>query len=246
MGAAFQNGAQTYAKVRPLYPEPVVDFVTDPTSAGGQISSAVDVGAGTGQFTGLLAGRGIDTVAVDPSAAMLEQLSNTLPGTHTVQAAAEETGLPANSVDLVVCAQAWHWVDPQRGLAEAARILRTAGRLAVVWNQLDTSVAWVHRLTRIMHSGDVHAAQPDQLRMGKPFGEEDHLRVEWSETTTPEELFDLMATRSYWLRATEKTHERMRTNLSWYLYEHLCFQAGQELNLPYVTVAWRAENQLVD
>ena len=117
---------------------------------------AADLGAGTGKFTALLAGRGLHTVAVDPSADMLEQLRRTLPEVTAVEGTAEHTGLPAGAFDLVTVAQAWHWCDPVLASTEIARILRPHGVLGLVWNQLDTSVPWVHRLSRIMHAGDVH------------------------------------------------------------------------------------------
>src|SRR5690348_10002778 len=36
--------------------------------------------------------------------------------------------------DAVVCAQAWHWIDPDAGAAKAARALRPGGVLAIFWN----------------------------------------------------------------------------------------------------------------
>src|SRR5262249_9117848 len=48
---------------------------------------------------------------------------------------AEATNLPAGSVDLVVCAQAFHWFHQRDAVAEFHRILRPGGRLALMWNQ---------------------------------------------------------------------------------------------------------------
>ncbi|SJN21072.1 hypothetical protein FM125_03425 [Micrococcus lylae] len=157
-----------------------------------------------------------------------------LPGT------AEATGLAEAGADVVVAAQAWHWVDVPAASAEAARVLRPGGRLAAVWNQLDTTVPWVHRLTRIMHAGDVHAAAPQQRRFAAPFGPEEHARWSWSTDLTPAQLHGLMASRSYWLRAKEPTRERMTANLRWYLHEHLGHAEEAVLTVPYLTVAWRA------
>jgi len=47
---------------------------------------------------------------------------------------AEATNLETASVDLVTCFQAFHWFNPQPALQELHRILKPAGRLAVVWN----------------------------------------------------------------------------------------------------------------
>ncbi|MFC7402867.1 class I SAM-dependent methyltransferase [Citricoccus sp. GCM10030269] len=238
LGSAFTAGGEHYHAVRPSYPEAIVDFMV-PDGA----RTAVDLGAGTGLFTRQLAARGLEVAAVDPSASMLEPLRRAVTGSGepvTVrQATAENTGLPSCSADLVTCAQAWHWIDPDAGSAEAARLLRPGGTLALVWNQLDTTVAWVHRLTRIMHAGDVHAANPGRRRTRAPFGAEEHHEVRWNDTTTPAGLHALMASRSYWLRSGERIRSTMTANLDWYLHEHLGYAADETIDLPYLTFAIR-------
>lgn len=234
LGAAFQAGGEHYHAVRPTYPDQIVDFMV-PADA----RTAVDLGAGTGLFTALLVARGLQVAAVDPSASMLAPLRRALPAVTAVQATAEQTGLPTGGFDLAVSAQAWHWIDPEAGSAEAARLLRPGGTLALVWNQLDTTVPWVHRLTRIMHAGDVHATDPDRRRTRAPFGAEEHRQVRWTDGTTPAGLHALMASRSYWLRSPAAIRARMTTNLDWYLFDHLGLRPGEAVELPYLTFAVR-------
>lgn len=237
-GGAFQGSGENYDAVRPRYPNEAIDFALsdlDPATA-----QLVDLGAGTGLFTTGLVNCGSTVTAVDPSVTMLATLRDRLPMVNTVEAKAESTGLPEASFDAAVCAQAWHWVDPVIGSREAARILRPGGTLTVVWNQLDTSIDWIHRLTRIMHSGDVHAAEQHRPRLRAPFGPEEHLRVEWRQPITVGDLHGLMASRSYWLRHGESVRQKMTGNLDWYLYEHLGVNAAEQIELPYITIAWRA------
>jgi len=52
---------------------------------------------------------------------------------------AEATGLASGAVGLVLAAQAFHWFQPPRALAEFARILEPSGRLAIVWNRRSTT-----------------------------------------------------------------------------------------------------------
>lgn len=235
-----------YDAVRPSYPEAAVDWVLEGLPS---VAEVVDLGAGTGLFTRLLAAREpgevAAVVAVEPAEAMRAVLEREVAApsggrVRAVPGTAEATGLASASADAVVAAQAWHWVDVAAGSAEAARVLRPGGRLAAVWNQLDTRVPWVHRLTRIMHAGDVHAAAPEQRRFATPFGPEERARWAWSLPMTPSGLHGLMASRSYWLRSDERIRARMTANLDWYLGEHLGHGPDDVLELPYVTVAWRA------
>lgn len=237
-----------YDAVRPSYPETAVDWVLEGVAAGRGLD-VVEIGAGTGLFTRLLAARSAARVrtvtAVEPSAAMRAVLDRDVAAPSdgrvcSVDGTGEATGLPEGSADVVVAAQAWHWMDPAAASAEAARLLRPGGRLAAVWNQLDVTVPWVHRLTRIMHAGDVHAADPGRRRFAAPFGAEEHANWSWTLTTTPSGLHALMASRSYWLREGEGTRARMTANMDWYLHEHLRHAEGAAITLPYVTVAWRA------
>lgn len=233
-GAAFRTGGRHYDAVRPSYPVAAVDFMLPPRAR-----AAVDIGAGTGILTALVASRGVDTTAVDPSADMLDQLRHKLPGTAAVEATGEDTGLPAGSYDVVLCAQAWHWMDAAAASREAARILRPAGTLSLVWNQLDVTVPWVHRLSRIMHAGDVH--RPEfRPGIGPEFATPESLHVTWEQRVLPEDIMGLARSRSYYLRSAAPVRERVEANLRWYLFEHLGHRPGQPLGLPYYTHAWRA------
>lgn len=231
LAAAFlgQDGA-AYDAVRPGYPEEALDLLT---SCGPH--DAVDLGAGSGALTRLLAARGLSVTAVDTSPAMLAAQQPGPHGAGSIAVAtgrAEATGLPAASADLVTAAQSWHWFDPAAASAEAARLLRPGGVLGLVWNTLDVSVPWVHRLSRIMHSGDVQ--RPD-FRPGVPGGFRllAARNLWWDDHLTPEGILTLAGTRSYVLRADEPTRQRVLGNLAWYLYEHLGHAPGEDIALPY-------------
>ncbi|QCB96978.1 class I SAM-dependent methyltransferase [Arthrobacter sp. PAMC25564] len=234
LGQSFQDGGEHYERVRPGYPEESAGWLI-PAGA----KDAADVGAGTGKFTALLVGRGLHTVAVDPSPDMLAQLHRTLPGVTAVEGSAENTGLEPEAFDLVTVAQAWHWCDPLLASTEIARILRPHGVLGLIWNQLDTSVPWVHRLSRIMHAGDVHKPH-FKPSVGPEFtGLESHL-TRWEDALTTEDIIALAKSRSYYLRASEATRDKVLANLGWYLHEHLAHAPGEVLRLPYLTQTWRA------
>jgi ubiquinone/menaquinone biosynthesis C-methylase UbiE len=234
LGQSFQDGGKHYQRVRPGYPAESAQWLVP---AGAR--DALDVGAGTGKFTELLLAAGLAVTAVDPSADMLEQLTAHYPDATAVLGTAEATDLPAAAFDVVTVAQAWHWCDALAASTELARVLRPHGTLGLVWNQLDTSVPWVHRLSRIMHAGDVY--KPDHRPVVGP--EFQHLEghvTHWQDLVSTRDLMELTKSRSYYLRAGEATRAKVLTNLDWYLHEHLGHADGEDLELPYLTLSWRA------
>jgi SAM-dependent methyltransferase len=61
------------------------------------------------------------------------------PGVVWVAGRADATALRSDSVDLVLCAQSFHWFQPAAALAEFARILKPRRRLAIMWNRRSTT-----------------------------------------------------------------------------------------------------------
>ena len=233
-----------YDSVRPAYPDEAVAALIDAARSGRGVNApgrddplrAADIGAGTGKMSELLARGGLLVDAVEPSEAMRAQAS-AIEGVTWHDGVAEETGLPNDVYDIVVFAQSWHWMDPERAGLEAARILAPGGALAIVWNQMAVSIPWVYRLTRIMRSGDVH--RPDRPPTpGGGFAPMTLTQVAWEDRMTPEEILTLGTTRSSYIRSSEAGRARMQENLRWYLYEHLGYAPGELVTIPYATLVW--------
>lgn len=131
----FSNRAADYAKYRPTYPAAAIDYLLAGLPQPDQLAVA-DVGAGTGISARLLADRGAQVWAIEPNAAMREA-AEPHPRVEVLAGTAEQTGLPDRSVDLVLCAQSFHWFEPIAALSEFQRILHPAGRVALMWNDRD-------------------------------------------------------------------------------------------------------------
>jgi len=237
LASAFQSGAESYDKIRPSYPEEALDFTLQHHPV-----MAVDIGCGSGIFTEQLVARGMDVTAVDPSQDMLAVLAKRLPDVSTHCAAGEDTGLADNSADLVTYAQAWHWVDHPKASAEAARLLHDHGWLTLLWNQLDVSVAWVHRLARIMHAGDVHRPELEPP-LGPEFSKPEHGIWHWSMPLDFEEIIELTKSRSYYRKSTPAIQAKVEANLQWYWTEHLGHTPDAKVQVPYLTHAWRSRRR---
>ena len=128
----FSQQAETYARCRPGYPAEMIDQLLRLVRVGPR-SRVAEIGAGTGLFTQLLIKRGFTVVAIEPNEAMRQQ-AKSLGGVEWISGTFEATGLPADSQDWVVAAQAFHWAEPRRALPEVRRILKPLGAFTVLWN----------------------------------------------------------------------------------------------------------------
>jgi SAM-dependent methyltransferase len=134
----FANRAEDYAKYRPSYPAAAIDAILsfgDPTRLQTHLQFA-DVGAGTGISSRLIADRGVKVWAIEPNAAMREA-AQPHANVEYRHGTAEQTGLPDQSVDGIICCQAFHWFEPVAALSEFHRILKPGGQVALMWNDRD-------------------------------------------------------------------------------------------------------------
>lgn len=230
---SFGSEAAAYERGRPSYPPEAIDWLLPPDAR-----DVLDLGAGTGKLTTRLVERGLDVVAVDPIAEMLELLSSALPDTPALLGTAEQIPLPDNSVDAVLVAQAWHWFDPQQAVAEVARVLRPGGRLGLVWNVRDERSGWVKDLGRIIGHEDVQFHEATTLPA--PFADVQRHHVEWTSYLTPQALIDLVASRSYCITSPAAVRTRTLDEVRDLLATHPALVNSAGLALPYITVCIRA------
>jgi SAM-dependent methyltransferase len=127
---SFDLVAGEYERTRPDYPSALLDQL--PLGAD---AAVLDLGAGTGKLTRVLARRYNDVTAVEPLANMRAMLERSVPGVTALPGSAERIPLDDGSVDGVFAAQAFHWFDKAVALPEIARVLRPGGVFAIVWNE---------------------------------------------------------------------------------------------------------------
>ena len=116
-GSSFGAVAAAYAEHRPDYPADAVAWCVAPTGRPVAGLRVLDLGAGTGKLTALLAELGADVTAVEPDQAMLAELRRQLPSVRALHGPAEAIPLADGSVDAVLCAQSMHWFDMAAGAA---------------------------------------------------------------------------------------------------------------------------------
>jgi ubiquinone/menaquinone biosynthesis C-methylase UbiE len=134
-GRSFGAVAADYERGRPGYPERVVEVAGLPRS-----SDVLDLAAGTGKLTRLLARHFDRVAAVEPDDALRALIREA----KVLAGSAEQIPLPNGSVDGVFCAEAFHWFDATRAVSEIARVLRPGGSLVICFDEPsgETEPAW--------------------------------------------------------------------------------------------------------
>jgi SAM-dependent methyltransferase len=123
----FSEVAARYAEFRPTYPDELFSWLA---SLCKEHDAAWDCATGSGQAAAGLAPHFTQVVATDASA---EQIAHAgAPANVSFRVApAEASGLEARSIDLVTVAQAAHWFELPKFFAEAQRVLKPGGVLAL-------------------------------------------------------------------------------------------------------------------
>jgi SAM-dependent methyltransferase len=142
--ARFAGVTELYDSFRPPPPDVLAAILAGYTGndAPGLV---VDLGCGTGLSTRYWADRAQEVVGIDPSA---EMLRHAIKVTHSPNvsyrlALARETGLADGCADVVLCANALHWMEPLPTFAEVARLLRPNGVFAAYYdNQYPSTLNW--------------------------------------------------------------------------------------------------------
>jgi SAM-dependent methyltransferase len=133
----FDSLAGDYAQYRPGYAPSIVPALLALTRRPPSELDAVDIGAGTGLWTRMLAAHNLRSItAIEPSDEMRRHGLLTSQEHNIVwrRGTAEETDLPARAYDLVSMASSFHWTDFDQACAEFQRILRPGGRFVALWN----------------------------------------------------------------------------------------------------------------
>jgi ubiquinone/menaquinone biosynthesis C-methylase UbiE len=108
-------------------------------------------------------------IAVEPVDGMRRKLVDALPEVEALAGTAEALPLADASVDGVLCAQAFHWFDGDRALAEIYRVLRGRGGLGLIWNVRDEAVAWERQLSELLSRYDADAPRKKWGRWREAF-----------------------------------------------------------------------------
>jgi SAM-dependent methyltransferase len=238
---SFGAIAADYDRLRPGPPEEAVDWLLP---AGCEV--AVDVGAGTGLLTRVLASKVPRVVAVEPDDRMRAVLRARSPGIEALDGRGEAIPLPGASADGVFVSSAWHWMEPGPTVAEVARVLRDGGRFGLIWTRRDSETGWLHEISLREdpprpRREDAGGPRPRSVMLpaGAQLANVMTRSFSFSLTMTVDALIDMLGTYSGVITASPAERaaglDRARAAL-----EEL-FPGASEIDVPMRAGCWRAD-----
>ncbi len=238
LGAAGFSDGGRYQSARPDYPSEAVAYLVATLRITEQ-SHVVDLGAGTGIFTGQLVPYGPRITAVEPAAGMRAVLAARLPSVEVLEGRDVDMPLVSGSADCVVVAQAFHWFDAPRALREIHRVLVEGGGLGLIWNERDESIGWVAELGRAMRWPQM---QPYDVGMdftrvieSGPFEGVERRTFRFRQVLSHDLLFQRVLSTSYIAVMEDGERDALMADVA-----DVVRRLPSEVELPYITTAYRA------
>jgi ubiquinone/menaquinone biosynthesis C-methylase UbiE len=247
-GHGFSRGAASYGRSRPSYPPEAVEWIAGRLGLAPGVD-VVEVGAGTGLFTAFLLETGASVTAVEPVAAMREQLVERFPGCRVLEGVAETLPLPDASADAAAVAQAFHWFQPDAALAELHRVLRRGASLALVWNLWDLDDPLQAELDAIVKTAltpDAFVVHPTTasfpsggwlpaLEASPLFGQLEERRFRYEHELERERLVDRVSSVSFVATLPDEPRARLLARV-----DEIVRRSPPLVSLRFVTVGYRA------
>ncbi len=126
----FLGFADTYDEGRPKLPGKAIEILKNYKN---DINLIVDIGCGTGNSTQVCTSYANRVIGIEPSEDMLSKAKEKKNEKLTFKKGlGDNTGLDDNIADIVICSQAFHWMNPQTTITEVCRILKEGGIFAVI------------------------------------------------------------------------------------------------------------------
>jgi len=248
---SFDRVAEFYDDFRPTYPPELVQAVIA-LSGLPPAGKILEIGSGTGKASLLFARGGYSILCIEPGenlAAVAARNLKAFPGVQFEIIRFEDWQEEPAGFDLVMSAQAFHWVPKEIGYAKAARALKPHGHLALFWNmypgfegQLAVDLDKIYReiapgLGSPFHTTDEEVQRRShEIEESSCFGPVTVRRFPWSMRYTTKEYLGLLNTYSDHLRLPEQTRERLLYSIADVIEKY-----GGSVVRPYIAVLYVAE-----
>jgi ubiquinone/menaquinone biosynthesis C-methylase UbiE len=238
---SFGDVAEAYQQARPTYPKHAVQWLLE--AAPGR--DVLDLAAGTGKLTRVIAEQGCSVTAVEPLGEMRAQLEHAHPEVKALAGSAEQIPLEDDSVDAVLVGQAFHWFDSERALPEIDRVLRPWGVLGLLWNIRDDSIGWVAELSSSLAVGHDVLSQVDgsywaPVEQHPRFGQVERRDVPNPTPFDAARLVTWAASTSHFATMPPAERESTLQRVHEFALRHPGLGDDDHFTMPFVTVTVRA------
>jgi ubiquinone/menaquinone biosynthesis C-methylase UbiE len=253
---SFDGVADLYETYRPSYPAELIDEVINLSGiqSGGEI---LEIGSGTGKATRLFAERGFSILCLEPGQNLIDVAQaqlNDYPQVRFERSRFEEWEANQRKFDLLISAQAFHWVPQEVRFVKAASVLKPQGHIALFWNMYPGIDGGIRRDLDEIYSQ--HAPElvkenipPEQLiqervaslRAEKQFEKVIVRSYPWAAQYKTETYLGLLNTYSDHLRLPEQQRQMLFEAIAELIEQH-----GGQIEKPYVTVLFMARRKNSD
>jgi SAM-dependent methyltransferase len=252
---SFDRVAEIYHTYRPDYPQALVDTILERSGipAGGKI---LEIGSGTGKATLPFARRGYSILCIEPGENLAKIARDNLkdwPGVRWEITTFQDWPVQEQSsgeFDLVISAQAFHWVPEPAGYIKAARVLKPGGYLALFWNmQLSDSGPLFEDLQQVykeraselddgLDSETVIQQREQEMRDSSCFDRLEILRFPWIRHFDTRQYLGLLNTYSDHLRMGEAQRAYLLAGIAEVIERY-----GGTVEKPYQAVLYLAQGK---
>ena len=248
---SFDTVAKLYDANRPSYPELLIEYILSTTNIP-QNGSILEIGSGTGKATALFAQRGYSILCIEPGKHLVRiarRKFKAFPEVKFQVTTFDDWQNKGDLFDLVISAQAFHWVAPEIRYQKTADALKPNGHLVLIWNRpppLEASLA--QKLSQ------VYQEYAPELAQGKPGTYEEGIqfwvreleqsnyfdlvevkRHPWMASYTTQQYLGLLHSYSDHLRLSEEKRQQLFAAI-----KEVLEQQGGEIEKPYEAVAYIA------
>lgn len=255
MTSVFDEVADQYDRIRPRYPDALFDDLIALAHIPDR-GRILEVGCGTGQATAGIAPRGYPLTCLEPGlkmAALARRNLAAFPNVALVQQTLEEFSADPgrdDRFDLVMSAQAFHWVARDVRFELAANALRPGGAMGLIAHHPDRSDSPIRRELDVAYRqfapSLANGSDPLRRQVEEDFAASPRFRVlpvrtyRWSRVYASDEYLSLLLTHSDHIRLPLREREALIDGLRQVLAAH-----GGEIRVDYDThlvVGYRMES----
>jgi SAM-dependent methyltransferase len=248
---SFDGVADLYDTYRPSYPAELVEDIIHHSGIQPE-GRILEIGSGTGKATILFAQRGYTILCLEPGQNLIEVARENLkpyPNVRFARARFEEWKADQGKFELIISAQAYHWVPEEVRYEKTANVLKQDGHLAVFWNMYPGAEGEIiQELDQVYRKRAPELVKPEtpfeqlvesranSLRESAYFKSVVVRRYPWSTRYETKEYLGLLNTYSDHLRLSESRRRVLFEEIAETIERH-----GGFFERPYLAVVYMAQ-----